>query len=223
MVRQNWTTNGHIEVDWSRVRVGQVVDHVSVVPRACAVRFGVPVWYVLVVQPNGEGPTTERLADAGVRTFFPKVYKWQLTKELLANGQKRQVKAPHPMFPGYLFVDRRRGLDDFREPLNVKGVRDYLWAEDVDAYGRVTRQPRKLPDGLYEDIQSLEAERSNQVDKDKRKPFKVGETVRIKKGPFRDIIARVEGADSRGRVAILMDIFARPTPTVVDVAQLERV
>lgn len=210
MQRQNWTDNGHVKVDWSRVRVGDVVDHVTVEVKACPVKFGDPHWSVLVVEPNSESATVERLYDASIRTYWPKVYKWMPTKDLLANGQKRMTKVPRSMFPGYLFADLRPGLDDFRAPLAIKGVRDYLWADD---------KPCAIPNALCDAI--MERERGFATAK-RPSPFSVGQTVRVIDGPFRYFLAKVESMDDRGRVEVLMDIFARPTPTRLDVTQLEK-
>lgn len=214
MQRQCWTNNGHVEVDWSRVQVGDVIDHVPVAVKACPVRFGPPVWHALVVVPNSESATVDRLKDASMRTYWPKVYKWAPTKEYLANGQRRMEKVARPMFPGYLFTDLRAGLDDFRAVLKVKGIRDFL---------RRNGEPCVLPSGLYDAIVKREREKSGEVDEQRFNPFKIGQAVRVLDGAFRDFVTKVEGMDDRGRVCALLDMFGQKTRTYFEAAQLEKV
>lgn len=218
--RQSWSDNGHVKVDWSRVRPGDVVDHVDVAPKVCEIRKGGPVWYVIVVQPNAEFATVERLHDASIRSYCPKVYRWVATKQLLANGQRKMEKHPRPMFPGYLLIDRRRGQDHFGTPLAVKGVRDYLWREAIDRHGNATREPCWIPDALYDAMLAREAE--GEAAKKPKSQFKVGEQLRVIDGSFRDFLAEVEEIDDRGRVRVLIDIFARRTPVDLAATQLER-
>lgn len=219
--RTIWTGNEHIRlVD---LKVGDRAGTIPVEVKACPVRYGQPQWNVLVVNPNSEAATADRLRDASIRVYWPKVYVWVATKTLLANGQKKMVKAPRPMFPGYLFVDLRRGLDDFRAPLVVKGVRDYLWRDVEDEHGRPDRLPYVLPHDLYLALIEREGERSRAADQEKRFPFQVGQAVRIIDGPFKDFVATVEALDDRGRVDVLMAIFARETPMRLNAQQLEKV
>ena len=54
--------------------------------------------------------------------------------------------------------------------------------------------------------------------------LEVGEIVKIKDGPFESFEGSVESIDElHGKITVLIEIFGRPTPTVLDYWQVEKV
>ncbi len=53
--------------------------------------------------------------------------------------------------------------------------------------------------------------------------FKVGETIKIIDGPFKDFLGKVDEIDEdKGKVRVLVSVFGRETPVELDFLQIAR-
>ena len=130
------------------------------------------------------------------------------------NGKK--VSVSKKMFPGYLLV--RCHLDD----LSWSAIRDTPGIVNfVGAGGK----PSPLSRGEVENfLQVVDETAPEQTKKSRaRLGFDVGETVRVKEGPFADFSgAIIEINEDQLKVKVLVNIFGRETPVELDFLQVEK-
>lgn len=130
------------------------------------------------------------------------------------NGKK--VISSKRLFPGYVFV--RCDLDDDVWPV----IRD---TPNVSGFVNKGNMPSPLSRRDVENHLGEEATHSSE-DSKRAKPlfeYKVGDTVRVKDGPFTDFSGEiVEINEDQLKVKVLVNIFGRETPTEVGFAQVAR-
>ncbi len=163
-----------------------------------------PEWYVVHAKPFHEKRVSFHLHRrvALLEVFVPLI---QVTRR----RRKHKWTLLQPLFPGYLFATMPH------EPAAWTAVRWTPGVKRILAYGDV---PVPVPHEFIAEIKARVAEfgfiRPGM-------PFKAGERVRLRAGPF----AGLEGIFDRqlspsGRVRILLEVLARVTPTEVDVLDL---
>lgn len=133
------------------------------------------------------------------------------------NGKK--VISSKRLFPGYVFV--RCEKDDEVWPV----IRDTPNVSGFVTRGRQAGRPSPLPRRDVENYLADEDDTSREATK-RAKPmfeYRVGDTVRVKDGPFADFSGEiVEINEDQLKVKVLVNIFGRETPTEVGFAQVAR-
>ncbi len=201
--------------EWKK---GQIVGYAPPPVTECPILQGDPAWHIVLTAPNSEIRVKEGLNAAGFRSYNPVIRKFAASPtERHPNGQKKMVPVSRAMFPGYVFADIRAGIHNFADPLAVKGVRNYLLFHGL---------PCVLPAALVEAMRERE-KAEDTIFEEKlrgryRAPFAVGEGVVISDGPFRGFFAQVNRLDDKGRVELLLDLFASKRKTWLKGNQLER-
>jgi len=130
------------------------------------------------------------------------------------NGKR--VISSKRLFPGYVFV--RCDLDDDVWPV----IRD---TPNVSGFVTSGGSPAPLPRRDVETYLGVGADRSREASKRAKPMFEygVGDTVRVKDGPFADFSGEiVEINEDQLKVKVLVNIFGRETPTEVGFAQVAR-
>jgi transcriptional antiterminator NusG len=170
-------------------------------------------WYAIYAFPGYEHRVRvallRKIREKKMESFFGEVIVPTERIVEIAHGQKRIVE--QRMFPGYLLA--QLDLTDevwhlIRSIPKVKGLvgkGHYATAlSDVEVQGILDR---------------MEAAAA----KPRRKTsFTVGETVKIVDGPFRDFTGIVEEfVPERSRLKVLISVFGRPTPVVLDSVHAE--
>ena len=130
------------------------------------------------------------------------------------NGKK--VITEKKLFPGYLLV--RCALDDdaWYVIRNTPGVTGF-----VNQGGKPSPLRRKDVEGFL----GVEADRSREASKRSKPMFEydMGETVRVKEGPFADFSGEIiEINEDQLKVKVLVNIFGRETPVELEFAQVAR-
>ena len=130
------------------------------------------------------------------------------------NGKK--VISSKRLFPGYVFV--RCDLDDEVWPV----IRD---TPNVTGFVNQGGAPSPLRRRDVEAFLGVEADRSREASKRAKPMFEygVGETVRVKDGPFADFSGEIiEINEDQLKVKVLVNIFGRETPVELEFAQVAR-
>ncbi|WP_176442982.1 transcription termination/antitermination protein NusG [Tropicimonas sediminicola] len=150
-----------------------------------------PPWLVAQLKPNGLKAAVLNLERQGIETLM----LWRT--ETIARGRKffdRQV----PLFPGYLFVRPGVGAP-WRSIQSTVGVARLIF---------VTKDhPAEVPQDFI-DALAARCDGDGCVQHDR--PVKVGQEVRITRGPMHDLVACVERLDGPSRVGVLLEIMGRP-------------
>jgi transcriptional antiterminator RfaH len=148
---------------------------------------------------------TAILAQRGVDVYLPTVAPRRRATSSSTSGE--------PLFPGYLFVNLDIRSDAWLAARSAPGIAYFLGCGDG--------APSPLPDEL---IEAIRQRADQQGDRQPVIPFRAGESVLIKDGPFAGIEAVFDGCLSgRGRVRVLLEIVQRVVPVALDVHQLEKV
>jgi transcriptional antiterminator NusG len=130
------------------------------------------------------------------------------------NGKKQVVQKK--MFPGYLLVRCELDDDSWYVIRNTPGVTGFV--------GQGAK-PSPLPRRDVESFLQVKAEGAEEAPK-RGKPrleYEMGETVRIKEGPFADFSGViVEINEDQLKVKVLVNIFGRETPVELEFSQVAK-
>lgn len=145
-----------------------------------------PHWYVVHTKPNNERRVDHNLRGMTVETLCPLLHEEYVTP---GGMPKSRVK---PLFPGYIF-GRFNVVEHWHRVRFTRGVREVLSAEG-----------RPLP--LDDEIVRIVASR---MDPDGLvrigTPFRPGERVMIRGGPFQDLIGIFEeSTNDQARLTVLL-------------------
>ena len=130
-------------------------------------------------------------------------------------GGKR-VTVQKKVFPGYLLVRCELDDDSWRVVRNTPGVTGFVG---------LGAKPTPLSRKEVENILQVQPEGVEGVTR-KAKPramFEIGETVRVREGPFADFSGQVvEINEDQLRLKVLVNIFGRETPVELEFSQVAK-
>ena len=130
------------------------------------------------------------------------------------NGKK--VVVQKKMFPGYLLVRCVLDDDSWYVIRNTPG-RHRLRRPGRQALAAAPQGRRDLPVRLHRDAEEV-AQRAKP-----RPQYEMGETVRVKEGPFADFSGEiVEINEDQLKVKVLVNIFGRETPVELEFSQVAK-
>ncbi|MCL4127716.1 UNVERIFIED_CONTAM: hypothetical protein GTU68_064323 [Idotea baltica] len=123
--------------------------------------------------------------------------------------QGKKVVVQKKMFPGYLLVRCRLDDDSWFVIRNTPGVTGFV--------GQGSK-PSPLPRREVETFLQAGQKKTRT-----RKLYEMGETVRVKEGPFADFSGEViELNEDQLKVKVLVNIFGRETPVELEFAQVAK-
>ena len=158
-----------------------------------AVFSGCQKWYVLQSKPQKENIVSAQLCREGncFQTFFPKI---------------RNHLGVRPLFPSYLFVyGDLENLENYQMLKFTRGVLRIIGSREgkpipVPDEAISLIQGRMGPDGLI----------------DQSTIFRMGQVVRVRRGPMKDLIGILERPVSEaGRIQVLFKMFKYPIRAVL--------
>ena len=189
---------------------GQIVGYVDIQKQQGPVEAPIPErWYVLRTFPNKEAKIMRTFKDRNISAYCP-----------IVRQRKRFVRRRHgysfdverdvwsPLFAGIIFIP------DFQAKaggVHVDGVEGYFKMGECYPY---------LTPKLMDDVRKLET-LGNIPAARKRRLWTIGQRVSVTDGPFACFSGTIERLDSVGRLKVLIDIFKRLTPVVLDEGQIE--
>ena len=131
------------------------------------------------------------------------------------NGKK--VTVQKKVFPGYLLVRMALDDDSWAVVRNTPAVTGF-----VGTGAKPTPLSRKEVENILQ--VKVEGPAATAAEKARNKPrfeFEIGESVRVKEGPFADLPASIsEINEDTLKVKVLVNIFGRETPMELDAAQV---
>ena len=181
-------------------------------------------WYVLKVTSNREKTVKKSLQtrikrEAMEDDFGEIVIPTQKVVDP-KGGKKRVIE--QKLFPGYMMIQMRMSEEGWYLVRDTTGVGDFtggtrdkiaqpppMSREEVD---RMLGGPEVDPETGEEEAPKVKID------------LPVGETVKIKDGPFETFEGTVEAIDElHGKVTVLIEIFGSPRPTEFEYWQVEKV
>jgi transcriptional antiterminator NusG len=175
-------------------------------------------WYVVHTQSGYEKKVKSNLeARISSMNMEERIHEVVIPLEDVVefkNGKK--VVVQKKVFPGYLLVRCDLDDDSWYVIRNTPGVTGFV--------GQGAK-PSPLP---RRDVEMFLAVKTDEVEATTRKgkpklEYEVGETVRVKEGPFADFSGEVVTIDENHlKVTVLVNIFGRETPVELDFAQVAK-
>ncbi len=172
-------------------------------------------WYVLHTQSGYEKKVKSNIeARTSSMNMEERIYEVVIPLEDVVefkNGKK--VVVQKKVFPGYLLCRMRLDDDSWFVVRNTPGVTGFVGAGN---------KPSPLPRRDVENFLSVKQEDEDGARKGRpRLEYEMGETVRVKEGPFADFQGQiVEINEDQLKVKVLVNIFGRETPVELEFAQV---
>jgi transcriptional antiterminator RfaH len=158
-------------------------------------------WVVVNTHANQESIAERNLINRGYEVYAPVIRK-----------QIRHARRSHdvlrPLFPCYLFARPNVREMRWRPILSTLGVRSVVRSGD---------SPSLLPERL---VAELKAREKNGVIVRPASSRKIGETVRLARGPFDGFAGQIIELCERDRLIVLMNFLNQPVKVTVSEDQL---
>lgn len=162
-------------------------------------------WVVAQLKPNSDRIAQCNLSRQRFEVFQPRI-------EVTRRQRDRFKRQNEPLFPGYIFVRVLVG-----DGLAWRALRGTRGISRIVAFGGA---PAVVPDDFVSEIRS-------QCDDDSLlhpdPALGVGDTVRAARGPFVDLVGRIEKLGAEERVWVLLEVMGRQARVEIPRANLERI
>ncbi|MCZ6708517.1 MAG: transcription termination/antitermination protein NusG [Chloroflexi bacterium] len=171
-------------------------------------------WYVLNTY-SGHESRVEKNLDMRIRSMdvADKIFRVVVPTEdevEIRGGTRRQVQ--RKLLPGYVLVEMILDDDTWYVVRNTPGVTGFVGTE----------HPVPLPTREVVDI--LKQMKKGTAEPRVRVGFEMGDSVRVMEGPFQEFMGEVDEINlDKGKVRVLISMFGRDTPLLLDFIQVEKV
>ena len=130
----------------------------------------------------------------------------------LKNGKKSVSE--RRFFPGYVLVEMEMSDDTWHLVKNTSKVTGFV--------GGAKNRPAPISEA---EVMKIVSQMQEGAEKPRPKvEWSVGETVRVKEGPFADFNGAIEDVNyDKSKVRVSVTIFGRATPVELDFGQVEKV
>ena len=210
--------------EWGQAPVeAAAIDAEDLIEEAAAPKVDSPYfrpgrWYVVHTQSGYEKKVKQNLeARTSSMNMEERIHEVVIPMEDVVEFKAgKKVIVQKKMFPGYLLVRCEIDDDSWYVIRNTPGVTGFV--------GQGAK-PSPLPRKDVESFLSVSTETPEEVAQ-RAKPraqFEIGETVRVKEGPFSDFSGEIiEINEDQLKVKVLVNIFGRETPVELDFSQVAK-
>ena len=163
-------------------------------------------WYLVLTKPRQENIAQSNLLHQGFQVYLPFLQHFKRKQRLY------QVVS-EPLFPRYLFISLRSGIDDWSKVRSTKGCISLV---------RFGSLPARIPNQLIEHLKTEENLREHMTAKSP--DFKPGDRVRILEGILENYEGIIEMKNGQQRVTLLLTIANDHMKRIsIPLNQLERI
>lgn len=172
-------------------------------------------WYIVHAYSGMEKAVQRNIAERVSRFGMQKKFGRILvpTEEVVEfrNGQNK--KTERRLYPGYVFVQMLMDDDTWHLVKNTSKVTGFV--------GGGRNRPVPISD---KEVGKIIEQMNDGVENPRHKiEFMIGESVRVKEGPFADFNAVVEEVNyEKNRLRVSVAIFGRSTPVELEFSQVEK-
>jgi transcriptional antiterminator NusG len=172
-------------------------------------------WYVVHTYSQFEKSVqralVERIAREGMSDLFGQILVPVEEVVELKSGQKSISE--RKFFPGYVLVEMDMTDESWHLVKNTPKVTGFL--------GGSAMKPTPI---TQKEVDNIMSQMQAGVEKPRPKVlFEVGETVRVKEGPFTDFHGAVEDVNyDKSKLRVAVTIFGRSTPVELNFGQVEK-
>lgn len=129
-------------------------------------------------------------------------------KIVINKGKKRTVK--EKIFPGYVLIQMVLNDDTWHIVRNTEGVTGFV--------GSRTKPSPLNPDELKSILAFTKVKQPSY-----QTSFSIGDAVKVVDGPFVDFVGSISEINrDKGQVKVLLSVFGRETPVVLDFLQVKK-
>jgi transcriptional antiterminator RfaH len=158
-------------------------------------------WAVVNTHPHKERFALENLSRQEFETYCPML-------QIRVRHARKTSLVLRPMFPGYLFAAVDGEGQRWRPLMSTFGVRTVVRSGDC-----FSLLPQEFVDALR--VREIDGAIVRPTS-----PYRIGQTVKLVKGPFDGLIATIIAMDERDRLMVLMDFLNRPVKVQVETSQV---
>lgn len=175
-------------------------------------------WYVLRAISGKEAKVKEVL-DAQIKNTDLGNYLFQVlipTEKVMAVRNGKKVIKERNLYSGYVFIEADLRGEVIHQLVNTTNVIDFLRGREKGAQPERLRQAEvmRMLGAADELIDPTDSEVNDYI---------VGETVKVKEGPFNGFTGTIEKVDREKRkLTVMVKIFGRPNPLELENSQVER-
>lgn len=172
-------------------------------------------WYIVHAYSGMEKAVerniTERIARSGMQSKFGRILVPSEEVVEMRNGVRRTTD--RRLFPGYVFVEMVMEDDTWHLVKHTSKVTGFV--------GGAKNRPAPISE---EEIRKIVDQMQEGTEKPRHKvEFMVGESIRVKEGPFADFNGSVEEVNyEKNRLRVSVTIFGRATPVELEFSQVEK-
>ena len=178
-------------------------------------RFMSKKWYVVHAYSGFEKSVQraliDRVARAGMQEQFGQILVPVEEVVEMKSGQKNISE--RKFFPGYVLVEMEMTDDTWHLVKSTAKVTGFV--------GGTSTKPTPISE---KEVQNILNQIKEGVEKPRPKVlFEIGESVRVKEGPFTDFHGNVEDVNyDKSKLRVSVTIFGRSTPVELDFGQVEK-
>ena len=173
-------------------------------------------WYVVHAYSGMEKAVERNLRERIERSELQEKFGRILVpmEEVVELKKGKKSVTERRFFPGYVLVEMQMDDDTWHLVKHTSKVTGFV--------GGAKTRPSPISEA---EVAKIVHQMQEGVEKPKPKvEWQVGETVRIKEGPFTDFNGNVEDVNyDKSKVRVAVTIFGRATPVELDFAQVEKV
>lgn len=172
-------------------------------------------WYVVHAysgfEKNVHKALLERIERSGMQEQFGQILVPVEEVVEMRSGQKSISE--RKFFPGYVLVEMEMTDDSWHLVKNTPKVTGFV--------GGSAHKPTPISE---REVQAILQQIQEGVEKPRPKVlFEVGESVRVKEGPFTDFHGNVEEVNyDKSKLRVSVSIFGRATPVELEFSQVEK-
>ena len=172
-------------------------------------------WYVVHTYSGYENKVKanleKRVESMGMQDKIFRVVVPEEEETDIKNGKKKVVKKK--VFPGYVLVELVMTDDSWYVVRNTPGVTGF-----VGSAGSGSKPTPLMPDEVSSVLKRMGVE-EKRVDIN----FELGETVKVKEGPFANFTGSIEDIDrDKQKIKVLVNMFGRETPVELSFDQIDK-
>lgn len=173
-------------------------------------------WYVVHAYSGMEKAVErniqERITRSDMQSKFGRILVPVEEVVEIKNGQKKTTE--RKFFPGYVLVEMVMDDETWHLIKHTNKVTGFV--------GGAKNRPAPISES---EVQKIVSQMQEGTDKPRHKvEFLVGESIRVKEGPFTDFSGSVEDVNyEKSKVRVSVTIFGRATPVELDFSQIEKI
>jgi len=169
-------------------------------------------WYVVHTYSGQESKVVQYIEDTiasgdlgerMTRVLMP-------TQDVVQIKNGKKTKVTRKFFPSYVLVEMDKSKEAIHFIRNINGVTGFVGG--------------KTPTPLREEEVTRILGRTEKVEQEtvSEVPYEIGDSVKIKEGPFKDFDGVVDEIHpEKGKIKVMVSVFGRSTPVEVDFTHVD--